>query len=560
MAFFEFNIGVSGMFASQRGLIVSGNNISNASTKGYSRQTLNQKADKPLAGIGIGMTGTGVATISVLRERNTLLDEKMWYQNARLGEYDVKKAQHSIIETVYGEPSDDGFTNVFDQLYSAIVEVGKNPSGNDQKKILRQQALNFCTYYNNITTSLQKYQNDLNSDLKSRVEEINNLASRIQNLNRQVFEAEMYGDEASNFRDERDLCIDRLSQIIDTQVVMDKKVIGERTFETCKVSIAGNVLVDHEYAWKLELKVRADKLNPEDANGLYDITWSNGMTFDMKCKGHSGELTGIIQMRDGCGTGEPVEYNGIPYYISRMDNYVRTFAKAMNEEYSKDADGYIEIKDLSLVDIHNANKTARYMKKEEDGSYSFYSSKDDTTGIDLNEEQKKAAHDSAQLKNLKDILFSYSDNGRYPVENPDFSNNYEKMTASNFTISDKLFNHAEDIKTVFDGDEESGTRFMQALYQLKDDKKMFKEGDPKDYMVAIFSELGIGAKEATMYYNTQKAVTNNIENERLSVSQVSISDEFTNLIKYQQAYQAAAKFITTMDDVYNTTIFKLGNF
>ena len=93
MAFFEFNIGVSGMFASQRGLIVSGNNISNASTKGYSRQTLNQKADRPLAGFGIGMTGTGVKTISVLRERDALLDQKMWYQNARLGEYDIKRVR-----------------------------------------------------------------------------------------------------------------------------------------------------------------------------------------------------------------------------------------------------------------------------------------------------------------------------------------------------------------------------------------------------------------------------------------------------------------------------------
>ena len=235
----------------------------------------------------------------------------------------------------------------------------------------------------------------------------------------------------------------------------------------------------------------------------------------------------------------------------------------MNEEYSKNADGYIEIEEQTIMqDVLGNDIKAQYMKKEEDGSYSYYSK--DTAGVygkidisSLTNAEKEAAQNAVKLK---DILFSYSEDGRYPVTDPDFSNNYEKMTASNFTISDKLFNHAEEIKTVFDGDEESGTRFMQALYQLKDDKKMFKEGDPKDYMVAIFSELGIGAKEATMYYNTQKAVTNNIENERLSVSQVSISDEFTNLIKYQQAYQAAAKFITTMDDVYNTTIFKLGNF
>ena len=99
-----------------------------------------------------------------------------------------------------------------------------------------------------------------------------------------------------------------------------------------------------------------------------------------------------------------------------------------------------------------------------------------------------------------------------------------------------------------------------SLLGQKNNKDMFKEGDPKDYMVAIFAELGINAKEAEMYQSTQVAVTNNLKNQRLSVSQVDTSEEFTYLIQYQQAYQAAAKIMNTIDGIYETTIFKLGNF
>lgn len=635
MGFFELNLGVSGLYASQKGLAVSGNNISNASTKGYSRQEVTLKADRPLSGFGTGMIGTGVQATSVERVRDAYLDSKLWTQNAKLGEYNIKTTQYSLIETVYGEPSEKGFTNVYNQLFTAIDELVKNPSGKDQKMTLRQQALNFTKYYNNISTSLERYQSDVNYEIKSRVEEVNQLATQIQNLNEQIFNAEIYGDEASSFRDERDLCIDRLSQICDTTVTEEEMVIGEHTYTKCKVIVGGQVLVDHNHITTLELVVRGDfeeeidksvaeiealyykannggltseeedtlesmkkslkrmssgiqiiddvpgeitinyskdgetkqllkvdsadhgmmqsagdgKLNAVDRDALYDIVWSDGKRFNVT--DYSGELRGLIDMRDGCGINGKVNYNGIPYYLDRMNNYVRTFARTMNEEYSKNADGYIQVKEFPTRN----GKTVNHMQRVDDG-YKYYFK--DAAG-DYHEITGLTEEEENQVQ-VKEYLFSYTEDEKNPVVNPDFSNQYEKMTAANFTISEKLFNNPTEIRTTFDGDEESGTKFMANLHAQKDNKGMFKEGDPKDYMVSIFSELGIGSQEADMYLNTQTAVTNNIINQRLSVSQVDISQEFTSLIKFQQAYQGAAKFISTMDDVYNTTIFKLGSF
>lgn len=501
MGFFELNIGVSGLFAAQRGLQVTSNNISNAGTTGYSRQVLSQKASTPISGIGVGMTGTGVSTTGISRVRDSYIDQKLWNQSPKLGEYTVKVTQNSIIESTFGEPSDTGFTAVFNDLFTGMSQLSTDPSSDAYKIELKQQMVSFTEYFNSIAGNLKNYQQDLNFDLKNTVDEINNLTTHIQSLNKQIMEAEIYGDEANSFRDERDNCIDRLSQIIDIQVQETEYEVGGNTINKLTIKAAGQTLVDHLNCNTLQIKVRETKLNEEDAEGLYDIVWSNGTQFNMTDVNLSGELKGIIDMRDGCGTGEANSYSGIPYYMKRLDQYVRQFAETMNNQYSKGTD--------------------------KPSNYALFTYTDSLTG------------EAVEAGKLTD---------------------YSQITASNFSVSKELLDDPTSMRTLYEDSDVSDTSFMLDLLRQKDNKEMFKEGDPKDYMIAIFSDLGIHAREAEMYQNTQNSVIKNLTNQRLSVSQVDISEEFTYLIQYQQAYQAAAKVINTMDGIYETTLFKLGNF
>ncbi len=498
MAFFELNIAMSGLFAAQRGLQVTSNNITNAATEGYSRQVLSQKASTPLSGLSVGMTGTGVTTTGVNRVRDSYIDQKLWSHNPRLGEYNTKVTQNSIVETAFGEPSESGFTEVFNNMFNAMSDLSKEPDSNEVKVVLKEEMVSFASYFNNIATTLQKQQKDLNFQIKGTVQEINTLSTRIQNLNQQIFDAELYGNEASSFRDERDKCIDRLSQIVNVEVKEEEYEVKGNTVTKCTVSIAGQPLVEHTHANTLEIKVRESKVNESiDQAGLYDIVWSTGAPFDINDAELSGELKGLIDMRDGVGSNndDKNDYAGIPYYISRLDTYVQTFAKAMNEQYN---DGFTD-------------KKALFTYKGEDGAVAEVT-------------------------------------------------DYSKITAANFSVSKDIIEEPYNMRTLYDESNKSDTSFMLGLLGQKDNKKMFNEGDPKDYMVAIFAELGINAKEAEMYQSTQVAVTNNLINQRLSVSQVDTSEEFAYLIQYQQAYQASAKIMTTIDEIYETTIFKLGNF
>lgn len=678
MAFFEFNIAMSGLFAAQRGMQVTSNNITNVNTKGYSRQVLSQQASTPLSGIGVGMTGTGVSVTGVNRVRDSYIDMKLWSQNPKLGEYNIKVTQNSVVESAFGEPSDTGFTAVFDDLFSGISNLSTNPSSDVNKVALKEQMVSFTKYYNNITSTLENYQQNLNFDLKNTVNEINNLSTRIQSLNAQIMNAEIYGDEASSFRDERDNCIDRLSEIIDIEVQETEYEMEGNTIKKLTVKAAGQTLVDHLNYNTLKIEVRGQvekkidtkiselvqaykdldaaagnldkitecekqiaktldelsklnknisiekdasgvvtsigftcrngeevklltidhtqtdvskkylvnsagdgKLNEEEVTGLYDIVWSNGMSFDMADTNMSGELKGIIDMRDGCGIGEENNYSGIPYYIKRMNSYVQQFAKTMNEEYSKTADGYIQINEYSNNELFAGS--ASYVKKDSSSDgITFYDSnnnplatvkKGDTAGkyvllsynkdgkIDKTSEIDEEMYDSACNEYLpKYAMFTYTTGGASgrPVSVAELD--YSQMTAINFSISKEIFEDPTSMRTLYDESNPSDTSFMLNLLGQKDNKDMYKEGDPKDYMIAIFAELGINAKEAEMYQGTQASVVRNLTNQRLSVSQVDVTEEFTYLIQYQQAYQAAAKMMNTIDGIYETTIFKLGNF
>ncbi len=524
MSFFELNIGAYGLFAAQQGLSVTSNNITNTNTPGYSRQVLTQKAGRALPGAGIGMKGTGVNVTGIERVRNSYLDTKIWSQKPILGEYRVKSEQLSLIEGVFGEPSDVGFTAIFNDFFDSLDDLSKIPDEGERKVGVMQTMKSFTQYFNGTAKSLEKYQRDLNFEVKNKVDEINIISRRLESLNKQIYQAEIHGGGTANgLRDERELQIDRLSEIVNVQT-NEYEVAGPTGKPELRYSVKvnGQNLVDHFTSRELDIKIREDKNNPEDVEGLYDIEWKDGLSFKMNDPNLSGELKGAIDMRDGNANSnldgqDPYAYRGIPYYIQRLDNFVYEFAAKLNEAYSAGV---------------NADS--------DEESFMF--------GFDgISEEEMKAA--------IADLM---SDEGLTEVEATKqiYKDN---LKASNFTVNQDILDDPSKIRTTKDKDKlPGGNDLILDIMALKHDRTMFKEGEANDYMISIFSELGINTKEANMYNTSQSNMVNAIENQRLSVSQVDQNEEMLSLVKYQQAYQAAARIISTMDTIYDITINRLG--
>ncbi|OON96112.1 MAG: flagellar hook-associated protein FlgK [Candidatus Epulonipiscium fishelsonii] len=509
-SFFEFNIAQTGLFAAQTGLSVTSNNIVNAGTKGYSRQLLNQQAATPFS-TAVGMMGSGVQTTTIERVRDSFLDKKIWNQNDTLGEYKVKNEQTALIEGMFGEKVNSSpFVKSFDELFNSISDFATMPSETDRAIAIQQAMSNFTTYYNRNSDTLKDYQNDLNGEVAVTVSQINSLLERVVSLNKAISQQEMNdGPAANDLRDQRELALDDLSKLVNIEAYETEKVTEYGTIEKeFTVKINGQTAIDHDFINKLSLEVRENPLNEGDLEGLYDINWSNGSKFYINSPGLSGELKGLIDMRDGTGTNSygASDYQGIPYIKEQLDEFVRTFAKNMNDIYNKDSAG----------------------GQLEPPQYLF---------------------------SFKDAVGNPQDLGNPP--------DYSKITASNFSISQEILEDPKNFRTNYehigsDNPNESGNDLLMDLLAQKDNKDMFEAGAPADYMISVFTQLGISSKEAQMHHATQTNVTNSIENQRLSVSQVSLNEEFLNLTKYNQAYQASAKLMSVIDEVYETTINKLG--
>lgn len=241
------------------------------------------------------------------------------------------------------------------------------------------------------------------------------------------------------------------------------------------------------------------------AGGKYEYT------FELK-----EEIKGTITLPASGAIGDSVDYKGIPYYMAKLNEFVRTYASSFN-------------------DIHNQGEDLK-----ENKGVDFFNIKDPVTGKNYSfTEQGLITFDSIPTGAVGDLL----------------SGSYYNMTALNFTISDSILKFPETIATSLDidqGVEENS--ILQQLIKLKEDKDMFQQGTPDAFLQSFTSEIGIDAKKSTEFVENQANILEAIDNRRMSVSGVDEDEEAMNLVKFKNAYDLSAKFIQILNEVYEKLI------
>ena len=551
-SFFGLNIAVSGLYTAQRELSVVNHNISNVNTEGYSRQMAEQSASRPYSLYdGTGMVGTGSEVTGVYRVRDEYLDYKYWSENVAGGEWEMKRTLLSELEAVFNEPSDNGFTTILNDFYSSLQELAKDPSSASVRSVVRERGVTVAKYFNSLAAHFEKMQADVNDMVKTKVGEINSIASQIQQLNRQIYSFELDGNVANDLRDQRGALVDQLSRLVNIQaneVVVGKLPNGKED-KHFVITISGKPLVDHYNMTKLTLIPREGKLNDEeDIPRLYDVGWEDGNKLEVK----GGELKGCLDVRDGNNgsaasaeyvgpLGNSPEFSGIPYYISKLNEFVRTFSMAFNEGYiDLDGDGVL---DEGTGHVHGYGL-------DMDGSVPDA----DQTGIRF----FTMIDENGNIMNSSDFI-----NGADAIADPASRiaatiERYKNITAKNFSMSDDIMKDYKKIATSSDPSQAGNIENLNALFDIRSNIHMFKEGGMEDFMKSLVAVLGVDSQLAEKISATQKSIVKQVENRRMSVSGVSIDEEMTNLVKFQNAYNASAKMIQTLSEIYDTLINKLG--
>lgn len=297
--FFGLSIGRTGLYASQAGLTTTAHNIANTETEGYTRQVVNQQANKALrVNSSYGMAGTGVGVTGIVQARDEYYDMKYRTNSTISGTYSTKAYYMTEIENYFNEIKLEGFTTTYDKMYDSIQELSKNPSDISVRTQVTNLSQGLCDYFNSLSTSLKSIQENCNTELYTQVGRVNSLAQQISVLSKQINTFEVGGGTANDLRDQRELLVDELSNY--AEVSVSETVVGNGVgVNSYVVKINQQVLVDNYSANSLVCVPREEKINQSDVDGLYDIQWANGQTFNTGITGTSGNLQAIIDIRDG---------------------------------------------------------------------------------------------------------------------------------------------------------------------------------------------------------------------------------------------------------------------
>ncbi len=279
------NIAQSSLLAQQKAIEITGNNIANVNTPGYSRQRVNLVQNEP-ANVGLNTVSRGVtAEPQIQRFYDQFISAQLNAENESLGRWDTQLEALEKVELLFDEVSGYGLSSAMGEYWNAWQDLANNPDGVVQRSNLISAAQYMTETFNHIRTSLTAVQDDIDTHVESVVSDINSMADQIAALNTKITQQEAIGHSANAYRDERDLLVFEMSKLID----MDSFEDGNGNISIMVGN--GRPLVEGAFTWDLTTVTVA---------GVQEVHWqdSSGSTVDITTQINNGELKGWIEARD----------------------------------------------------------------------------------------------------------------------------------------------------------------------------------------------------------------------------------------------------------------------
>lgn len=461
--FFGLEIGRKALQSQTTALDVTGHNIANANTEGYTRQRAIMTTPTPFAypsfykPVGAGQLGTGVNVEEVKRLRDSFIDSQIRKENSVTGYWENRKNTLDKLEVIINEPSESGLRTVLDQFWESLQTLSTRPEDRSVRATVAQRGMAVADTFRHMDKQFADLQADLNQSVDIKVAEINNIATQVAGLNEQIVAVEASNDNANDLRDKRDLLVDQLAKIVNINLVEDQ-------FGSTSIAIGSRSLVSGKTPTRLMTTI--------GAGGFYDVEWSDGSSVDMK----SGELPGLIYSRD--------------VITQDLRDQVNTLA-------------------TNYINEVNAQHQAGYGLDGVNG-YRFFAGTDATT--------IQVHTDITSLPNGLDHIAAA---GSLPLAPGDNAN-------------------------------------ILLLAALKHDSTTMGTSTFDDYFRAVAAQLGVEGQASGRMVDNQGLLISQLATQQQQLSGVSLDEEMTNMIKFQHAYNAASRVVTSMDEMLDTIISRMG--
>jgi len=262
MIFSGLDTALSGLAANQKALEVTGHNVSNLATAGYSRQSVVMSTAYTRAYGGNNWKVEMGVNIQAIRQiRHNFIDNIYRAESNAQGYWEARSKAVNDIQAILGEPMTAGFQNSLNNFWDAWQELSKAPESLTIRALLKQRAEALVENMNHIGAQLNKLQTDLNNEIRVRIDEVNDITAKIAELNVKIMSAEAAGNSPNDYYDERNVLVDRLSTLLTVEtwvglegnmdIIVDGYFLVSKGVQT-RIYAAPNDDLSHFYTPKVE--------------------------------------------------------------------------------------------------------------------------------------------------------------------------------------------------------------------------------------------------------------------------------------------------------------------
>jgi flagellar hook-associated protein 1 FlgK len=564
--FTSLDIAVSGLLSHQTAIQVTGHNIANVDTDGYSRQRAELVSQMP-QNTPYGPLGRGVAVADIFRIRDPFLDGVFQSETQNFMELNVERDFLFRIEDIFQEPGEVGLSALMDEFFGTIAALANYPEQLPLRASLIASASVLAENFNDIDSRLEQIRTDANNEIIMRVSEVNSLTEQIAELNRTIVRAEAGGDTANDLRDQRTVLLDELAELVDIHTV-------EMTNGSTSVLVGGEVLVDGIYWTELTTQVNP-ALDPDRGDLVDVVIASSGRVLNIS----GGRFRGLLDTRDVHA----------PEVLTRIDDLASTLICELNRIHSQGTGlaGFTSLTSDNavldpLADLDDSLGTGLPFTPT-DGSFEINvldSLGNIVTTVITVDLDGVGADDSltdlaANIDALANISASVSaDNQLVITADPTYSFTLSNDTsnvlavvgantffsgsdASDIAVNSVIVNDPTLIAASLSPDPlaTGDNRNALAMAALQDTAVLDSGTSTlNDHYEQTIGNLGTTTRRTSDESIIAANFRQNIDRRREEVAGVSLDEEAANLTRFQRGFQASARVFSVVDELLDTLI------
>ena len=544
-----------GLLAQQLAIEVTGQNVANIETEGYSRQDVSFEANTPRGHIkygGLHQLGTGVRIASIERAHDQFLFTQIMDEGDLTGSTEVKKEIFEQLEVLFNEGSGRSLNDALSLFFSSIHDLATNARGLPERVDLISKAEHLASTFNQTGNQLFTIQRNIDARIETEVAEINTLTTQIGKLNESIHANEPTAQyKANDLRDNRDRLVKELSKKIDIQLVQESDNQISLTLKD------GTALVLKDQVFDLSTSINA---NNESFNDVYIDSGSTTKNITSTIKG--GELRGYLDMRD----------TEVESVLDKMNilsgSFIQEFNSIHREGFGIDGSSGLDFftpldvtvdhdadnTGTAVVSMTNASPTTVSVDEFEiaftdsneftlnnlttnasSGTFTF------TTGSTFNIKDGFAVAISGTAASGDKVTFSVSEDAASLMSVS------STITADGQKIAAGATTNGDGGNALLMADLQNELVFNSVTWSSESGSFTFDE-----YYNAVVSTIGIESFSAQAILRQQEGVMLQLNSRRESISGVSIDEEMIKMIKFQQAYNASARMISMVDEMLDT--------